>query len=111
MALSVSRYLALGPRFAPHLPGSHVRDPIHIVRPSPTIVAYAASRHSYRPRTVRSTVIGPTTIPRFSSPCHMRLRRSTYRAAPPARARFARRLVSSYPCPPFTARYTDDWSG
>ena len=67
MALSVSRCRDLGPRFALHLPGSHVRDPIHIVRPSPSIAAYAASRHSYRPRTVRSTVIGPTTIPPSST--------------------------------------------
>ena len=60
-----------------YLPGSHVRDPIHIVRPSPTIAPYAASRHSYRPRTVRSTVIGPTTMPLFKSPPHIRLRLST----------------------------------
>ena len=87
-----------------HRPGSHMREPCHIALPSPPIALYPASRHSYLPRTVRSMVIGPTSIPRFRSPCHARFRLSTYCTSHrPAARRVRRRAVSSYPLPPFTA--------
>ena len=54
-----------------------------------------ASRHSYRPRTVRSTAAAPTTIADRFAPAYSL--RSTYRIAPWRRRTL--RTVSSYPPP------------
>ena len=100
-----SPLLALSSLLPPYLPGSHTCEPSHITALAPLRAAYAASRHSYRAPTTRSTVSGPTSIPLLMSPPHMRFRRSTYRACavPSVRFfRFARRVASSYPRPPFT---------
>ena len=111
LARRVPSSLAVSRRPVRHRPGSHVRDPSHIARPSPHIALYAASRHSYRPRTIRSTVIGPTTMPPLSSPPHARFLRSTSPrsvAAPVAAASSAasppRRTPAHHPPPSSTAR-------
>ena len=54
------------------------------------------SRHSYRPRTTRSTVTAPTSNPRFSPPALARSPFSTYPVLFLIR-RALRRRVSSYP--------------
>jgi hypothetical protein len=88
------------------VPRLRVFDPCHIALPSPSIGRHSASRHSYRPLTIRSTVMGPATIgsmmsffpgfPPIPSSCAPR---STYRTSP-RRCRFFLRRVSSYPAPP-----------
>ena len=79
-----------------HGPGSHVRLPSHSLRFTPVTGRAPASLHSYRPRTIRSIVFAPTSIPRLTPRLRVCVLRATYCtfAVFRVRARFA---VSLYP--------------